>query len=119
VPQRPLSPGWFLTLPPLGWALQEAAERLLHVESSPFRAALEPAFLTGLAVQLLVGIAAFALTRVLLACIQQLRRARPPAGWPRAAQPTIGITVAGVVAVRPRQLALALVDYERGPPARR
>src|SRR4029453_11376902 len=65
--QQPLSPGWFLTVPPLGWALQEAAERLLHVESFPFHAAVEPAFLAGLAVQLLVGVAVFALTRLLLA----------------------------------------------------
>jgi hypothetical protein len=117
-PRQPLSPGWFLTVPPLGWTLQEAAERLLHVESFPFHAALEPAFLAGLAVQALVGAAAFALTRVLLARIQQLRRARQAAGWPRADQSTIGITMAGAIAVRPRQLALALVDYERGPPAR-
>jgi hypothetical protein len=41
-----VSAAWFVAVPPLGWALQEATERRLGVESFPFHAAREPAFLT-------------------------------------------------------------------------
>jgi hypothetical protein len=49
-PGRPLAAGWCVVVPPLGWALQEAAERRLGVESFPFDAAREPAFAKGLLV---------------------------------------------------------------------
>jgi hypothetical protein len=60
---RGRSPGpvplWgFAALPLLGWAWQEAAERVLEVESFPFAATREPAFLKGLGVQVLFGIVA-------------------------------------------------------------
>jgi hypothetical protein len=114
-PARPLAPGWFLVVPPLGWALQEAAERRLGVESFPFDAAREPAFAKGLLVQVLFGVLAFLAARLLLAVVAQLRRA---ACWPDADHAGTGITAARVLAVRPRQLVLALADYERGPPGR-
>jgi hypothetical protein len=46
-PARLLAPGWLVAVPLLGWALREAVERLLGVESFPFAAAREPAFLKG------------------------------------------------------------------------
>jgi hypothetical protein len=73
-PVRLLPPGWFVVVPPLGWALQEAAERRLGVESFPFDAAREPAFVKGLVVQLLFGVLAVLAARLLLAVAAQLRR---------------------------------------------
>jgi hypothetical protein len=117
-PARPPAAGWFLVVPPLGWALQEAAERRLGVESFPFDAAREPAFAKGLLVQLLFGVLAFLAARLLLAVVEQLRRLRQAACWPDAEHAGTGTTAAWALAVRPRQLVLALADYERGPPGR-
>jgi hypothetical protein len=117
-PARSLPPGWFLVVPPLGWALQEAAERRLGVESFPFDAAREPAFAKGLLVQLVFGALAFLAARLLLAVAAQLRRLRQAGCWPDTDHAEAGITAAGAVPVRPRQLVLALADYERGPPGR-
>ena len=59
---------WFVLLPPLGFALQEAIERVLHVESFPWNGMHEPAFLAALLLQIPFGIVAFVaalwLTRV-------------------------------------------------------
>jgi hypothetical protein len=117
-PARPLPPGWFLVVPPLGWALQEAAERRLGVESFPFDAAREPAFAKGLLVQVLFGVLALLVARLLLAVVEQLRRLRRADCWPNTDHAGIGITAAQALAVRPRQLVLAPADYERGPPGR-
>jgi hypothetical protein len=115
-PARPLAPGWLLAVPLLGWALQEAAERLLGVESFPFAAAREPAFLKGLVVQVLFGVLAVLVARLLLARIRQLRQLGLPDGWPRPASDVAGVAPAWRVAPRPRQLALARGYDERGPP---
>jgi hypothetical protein len=116
-PPRPLVPGWFVAVPPLGWAFQEAAERRLQVESFPFDAAREPAFAKGLMVQLVFGVLAFLLARLLLACVRELLRLHQASAWPPAQQATAGVGgPPRPAAARPRQLALALGDYERGPP---
>jgi hypothetical protein len=117
-PTQPLAPVWFVAVPPLGWALQEATERRLGVESFPFDAAREPAFLKGLLVQLLFGILAFLAARLLLAVVAQLRRLYQAGGWPDTDHAGTGLTACRAPAVRPRQLVLALADYERGPPGR-
>jgi hypothetical protein len=117
-PPRALPPGWFVVVPPLGWALQEAAERRLGVESFPFDAAREPAFVKGLAVQLLFGALAFLAARLLLAVVVGLRRLCQAGSWPDSDHARVGFPATQAVAVRPRQLALALADYERGPPGR-
>jgi hypothetical protein len=117
-PTRPLPPGWFVVVPPLGWALQEAAERRLGVESFPFDGAREPAFVKGLLVQLLFAVLAFLAARLLLAVVVQLRRLCQVGRWPDSDHAEAGSTAAHAVAVRPRQLVLALADYERGPPGR-
>jgi hypothetical protein len=114
----PLAPGWFVVVPPLGWALQEAVERHLGVESFPFDAAREPAFAKGLLVQALFGVLAFLAARLLPAVAEQLRRLRWAGGWPDTDQAATGITTARALVARPRQLVLALADYERGPPGR-
>ena len=116
-PPRPLAPGWFVAVPPLGWAVQEAAERRLHVESFPFDAAREPAFAKGLLVQLVFGLLAFLLARLLLACVRKLLRLPRASAWPTLHRSSAGVGgTPRPAAVRPRQLALALGDYERGPP---
>jgi hypothetical protein len=118
-PARPLAPGWLLAVPLLGWALQEAVERLLGVESFPFAAAREPAFLKGLAVQVLFGTLAVLVARLLLARIRQLRRLGQLGGWPQPVPDVAGIAPTLPVVARPHQLALARGYYERGPPTRR
>ena len=115
-PPRPLSPGWFVVVPPLGWSLQEATERRLGVESFPFNAAHEPAFLKGLLVQVLFAVLAFLAARLLLAVVAQLRRRCQGDWWSDSGRAEGGITAAQALAVRPRQVLLALADYERGPP---
>jgi hypothetical protein len=115
-PPRPLSPGWFVVVPPLGWSMQEATERRLGVESFPFNPAHEPAFLKGLLVQVLFAVLAFLAARLLLAVMDQLRQLRRAGCWPDTDHARIGITAAQALADRPRQLLLALADYERGPP---
>jgi hypothetical protein len=88
------------------------------VESFPFNAAREPAFVKGLLIQLLFGVLAFLAARLLLAVVAQLRRRCQAGGWPDTGHAGIGVTAVEALALRPRQLILALVDYERGPPGR-
>ena len=118
-PARPLAPGWFVAVPLLGWAFQEAVERVLRVESFPFAAAREPAFLKGLAVQALFGVLAVLVARLLLARIRQMRRLGQLGGWPQPALDLAGVRPTLRVIPRPHQLALARGYYERGPPKRR
>jgi hypothetical protein len=58
----------FFVLPPLGFAVQEAIERIMHVESFPWNGLHEPAFLAALLLQIPFGLIAFVaalwLTRV-------------------------------------------------------
>jgi len=61
---------------------------------------------------------AFLAARLLLAVVARLRRRYQGSWWPDADHAGTGITAAPAPAVRPRQLALALADYERGPPGR-
>ena len=56
----------FFLMPLIAYSSQELIERLLHAESFPFQAALEPRFLLGLALQLPFALAAFALGWLLL-----------------------------------------------------
>ena len=117
-PVRLLPAEWFVVVPPLGWALREAAERRLGVESFPFDAAREPAFVEGLVMQLLFGVLAVLAARLLLAVATQLRRRGQASDWPATHHAGSGITAAQALGVRPRQLVLALADYERAPPGR-
>jgi hypothetical protein len=110
-----VSPWLFFLLPPLAFASQELAERLLHAEAFPFHAALEPRFLVGLLLQLPFGLLALLVARALLRVVERIARALAPRPTPR---------LATSAPWRPRQIvdlpqipALALGHAERGPPA--
>lgn len=118
-PVRSLAPQWLVAVPLLGWALQEAVERLLGVESFPFVAAQEPAFLKGLLVQVLFGVLAVLVASLLFARIRRLRRFGQLGGWPQPDRDVAGVAPCWRVIARPHQLALARGYYERGPPRRR
>jgi len=110
-----LSPWLFFILPPLAFAAQEFAERLLRAEVFPFHAALEPRFLLGLLLQLPFGLLALLVARTLLRVVKRLVRALTGSWTPR---------LRATVSWSPRQAfdlpripALALGHPQRGPPA--
>ena len=111
-----VSPVWFLVLPFLGFAAQEMAERALHAEAIPFNPAHEPAFLTGLVLQLPFGMLAYVIGRALRGLGARLARivsgSRPVVV---ASRPTPGLRPVGVI--RPRIPVLALGHSVRGPPS--
>ncbi len=110
------SPQSFLLLPPLAYALQEVAERLLHTESFLFNPAHEPAFLLALLLQVPFGIIAFFLGRALLRLGRTLARAlfgrRRPRSSSRPASPPL---IRDAILLRVPVLALG--HSVRGPPA--
>jgi len=110
-----VSPGWFFVLPPLAFALQEFAERLLRAEAVPFQAALEPRFLLGLVLQLPFGLLALLLARLLLRVVERLVRALARARTPRLRAPMRWSL--REACDLPRIPALALGYPQRGPPA--
>jgi hypothetical protein len=110
-----LAPWLFFVLPPLAFAMQEFAERLLRAEAFPFHAALEPRFLLGLLLQLPFGLLALLVARALLRGVERLVRALARSWTPR---------LRATVSWSPRQAfdlpripALALGHPQRGPPA--
>lgn len=115
-PQRGsrVSPWLFFVLPPLAFALQEFAERLLHAEAFPFHAALEPRFLLGLLLQLPFGLLALLLARALLHVVERLVGALAHARRRSASTTSWSLRQACDL---PRIPALALGYQERGPPA--
>ena len=66
---RPVSPPlWlFALLPPVGFVVQEHAERLLATGAFPHAAALEPTFALGLILQIPFALAAYVAARMLIA----------------------------------------------------
>jgi hypothetical protein len=109
-----VSPWLFFVLPPLAFAAQELAERLLHAEALPFQSALEPRFLLGLLLQLPFGLLALLVARALLRVVERI--ANGLARRPR-------LRLAASAPSRPRQSvelpripSLALGYAERGPP---
>ena len=105
-----VSPWLFFLLPPLAFALQELAERLLHAEAFPFQAALEPRFLLGLLLQLPFGLLALLVARALLRVVRRLVRTRTP-----RLQGSVSWSPLQAI-VLPRIPALALGYPQRGPP---
>jgi hypothetical protein len=108
------SPWVFFVLPPLAFASQELAERLLHTEAFPFHAALEPRFLLGLSLELPFGLLALLIARALLRVVERALRALARTRSPR-------LRAGGSWSLRrafdlPRIPALALGYPERGPP---
>jgi hypothetical protein len=110
-----VSPWLFFVLPPLAFAAQELAERLLSAEAFPFQAALEPRFLVGLLLQLPFGLLALLVARALLRVVERIARALAPRPTPRLA-PSAPWRPRQIVDL-PRIPALALGHAERGPPA--
>ncbi len=101
-------------LPPLGFVVQETLERLLGAHHSGVGAMLhEPAFLTGLALQLPFALLALLLARRLQRFADTIALARRRFSWP---VPAGHRPPADVVLVRQRPLALA--RSVRGPPIR-
>lgn len=86
----------FALLPPLGFVVQEHLEHLLTSGSATYEVALEPTFLTGLALQLPFALGALLLTGALVSLGYRFGRllgrvlpaARPPDGRP---VPAIGL----------------------------
>jgi hypothetical protein len=111
-----VAPAWFLVLPPLSFALQELAERLLHAESAPFSAIHEPAFLAALVLQLPFGFLAYLLACFLLAVADEvgrfLARSQP---FPAATRSAV-ILPLPPLAARLRSPILASGHSQRGPP---
>jgi hypothetical protein len=109
-----VSPWLFFLLPPLAFALQELAERLLHAEAFPFQAALEPRFLLGLLLQLPFGLLTLLVARALLRVVRRLVRALVRTRTPRL-QGSVSWSPLQAI-VLPRIPALALGYPQRGPP---
>jgi hypothetical protein len=113
---RPL-PAWaFALLPPIGFVVQEYAERWAYSGVMPWREALAPTFVVGLALQLPFAALAYAAARLLLRSAERLGRALGPSS-PR--RPTFDALpffppVAAVLPPRPPLVSRGLA--KRGPP---
>jgi len=117
-PTRGITPAAFFLLPPLAFAFQEASERVVHAESFPFHAPLEPRFLAGLALQLPFALAALLLARAFVRVARRIARTLGAASSLRLPDTAILWIPAGPAAPA-RVPALALGYAGRGPPARR
>jgi tellurite resistance protein TehA-like permease len=110
------SPVWFIALPPLGFAIQEVVERLLHAESLPFNPAHEPAFLIALLLQVPFGFLAFLLGRMLLALGARMARALSGSGPPwQPGRPASASLPRQTIPLRIATFSLG--HSVRGPPA--
>jgi len=110
-----VSPRLFFVLPPLAFAFQELAERLLRAEAFPFQAALEPRFVLGLLLQLPFGLLALLVARALLRVVEGLVDALARARTKRfLAAASWSLLEACDL---PRIPALAFGYPQRGPPA--
>jgi hypothetical protein len=108
----------FAILPPLGFALQEHLERLLHDGVFPFGAVLDPTFRTGLLLQLPFALAAYLVARLLLALARSAGRALRAAEHVRGPALALGSPLAFEVDA-PRGPVAASGWTNRGPPSRR
>jgi hypothetical protein len=107
----------FFVLPPLGFAVQEAIERFIHVESFPWNGLHEPAFLSAMLLQIPFGVIAYLaarwLTRVAVRLGRMLAGRGPqlPRRAPAAVRPT--------GTPQPRRYHLTAHDcLQRAPPHR-
>jgi hypothetical protein len=111
-------PGWPVALvPPLGFAVQEHLERWIAANALPVDAALEPAFLAGIALQLPFALAALLVARAVLVLGHELGRALPAPRSPRASARPIALNPLDRLEpelVRPPILGTG--RSERGPP---
>src|SRR5205823_1593512 len=116
-------PWFFFVLPPLAFALQELAERLLHAESFPFYAAFEPRFLLGLLLQIPFGLLALLVARAFLRVVERLvgalakprvRLRRAPGCCSRSARRSSGTSITRST-IRPPQPRPAEAARPRRP----
>jgi hypothetical protein len=110
----------FALLPPVGFAVQEHAERLIASGTLPHDLVVEPTFLVGLALQLPFALAALLITRALYALCFGLGRAlaggAPAVGRPlRHGWPSLLVRPVSTTLVGPSVLALG--HGQRAPPA--
>jgi len=112
---RRLGAGCFFLLPLIAYSSQELIERLLHAESFPFHAVLEPRFLLGLALQLPFAAAAFVLAWLLLAVGTRFFRFLGRYPSPASPAPPPRLLAPTSVAL-PRVRALSRGHPLRGPP---
>jgi hypothetical protein len=112
---RRLGAGCLFSLPLLAYSSQELIERLLHAESVPFNAALEPQFLFGLALQVPFAAAGFLLGWLLLHVGERLIRlvGERPLRWSR--RRAVALRAPSAV-VFPRIRPLSRGHPLRGPP---
>lgn len=106
---------WIFALaPPVGFAVQEHAERILHHEAIATYA-LEPTFLVGLALQLPFAFVAYLAARALLAAAEALARhiGSPPRSRPA---PDASLATPGT-SFAPRGPVLLGGRGQRAPPA--
>jgi hypothetical protein len=115
--RRGVSAAWFFVLPPVAWALQELAERLIHAEAFPFSTVTEPKFLLGLLLQVPFGLLALVVALLLRRVAVELGRIM--GGGDRLLAAVRGPELS----FPPSRLALPLYPVlasgrsERGPPA--
>ena len=112
---RGLGAGCFFLLPLLAYSSQELIERLLHAESFPFQAVLEPRFLLGLALQLPFAAVAFLAGWLLLRAGKQLIRFLGGCPVPTLRALPARLWTPATVAM-PRVRALSRGHPLRGPP---
>ncbi len=112
---RGIGAGCFFLLPPLAYSSQELIERLLHAETFPFHAVLEPRFLLGLALQLPFAALSFLLGWVLFQAGKRLisTLAHRPIQTVRALPVQLPVRATLFV---PRVRALSRGHPLRGPP---
>jgi len=105
----------FAVLPPLGFALQEHFERLLHGGDGVFGAVVEPTFVVGLLLQLPFALLAYLVARLLVRVAERVARVFGTARPQRWAAAYHAARFSSLE-LAPAPSALALGHAERGPP---
>lgn len=112
-----LAPLWaFAVVPPLGFTIQEHLEHVLQAGSLPQAAALDPAFVVGLLLQLPFALAAYFAGRAVLAlAVVIVKTLRDSPRSRLVALDDLAPTASATA--RPRPSVLALGYGQRAPPA--
>ncbi len=115
-----LSPAPFVALPLVGFALQEAAERLRVGYGTPWHVWFEPTFWRGALLQVPFGLLALLIATVLLrvAAVVERRVARRPRSRISAVAAPIVRSLGHVVSPRAERARLGDALRFRGPPVR-